>query len=72
MLPRPSKFELILSFVGDILTNLFPPDIPEPVTTFARPALTIFGATFYVSELVVAMVLFYLNWLVRGCFVAKK
>ncbi len=71
-LQRPSMFELILSFVGEILANLFPPDIPEPVTVFARPTPTIFGTTFNVSELVVAMVLFYLNWLVRGCFVAKK
>ena len=33
---------------------------------------TNFGTTFPSFELVAAVVLFYLNWLVRGCFVAKK
>ena len=58
MLRRPSRFELILSFGGDKLDNLFPPDIPDPVAAFARPAPTIFGATFNAFELMETIVRF--------------
>ncbi len=67
----PSKFELILGFVGDRFANLFPPGSPKPFATFLRPVPTIVGAIFALFKLVATM-LFYLNWLVRGCFVAKK
>ena len=56
-LPRlPSKFELTLSFGGDMLAALFFSDIPEPVAAFSRPAPTILGATFNVFELVETIV----------------
>ena len=57
-LRRPSRFELILGFGGDTLTNLFPPDIPELFAAFVRPVPTIFGATITSFELVATMVLF--------------
>ena len=53
---RPSKFELTLSFGGDMLAALFFSDIPEPVAAFSRPAPTILGATFTVFELVETIV----------------
>jgi hypothetical protein len=69
---HPSKFELLLCFVGDRLANLFHPDIPELFAAFLGPVPTIVGAIFTSFKLVGSMVFFYLNWLVRGCFVAKK
>ena len=69
---RPSRFELILGFCGGKLAAPFLLDIPKPVAAFSKPALTIFGATFTAFELVETIVRFYLNWLVCGCFLAKK
>jgi len=61
---RPSKFALILSFVGDRLAALFPRGIPEPFAAFSTLAPTNVRTTFPSFELVTAIVIFYLNWLV--------
>ena len=68
----PLRFALILSFVGDRLAALFPPDIPKPFATFLGPIPTILGAIFTLFKLAETMVLFYSNWMVCGCFLAKK
>jgi hypothetical protein len=67
---HPSRFALILGFGGDRLATLFPPDIPEPFAAFLGPVPTILGAIFTLFKLAETMVLFYLNWLVRGCWFA--
>ena len=60
-LRRPSRFELILSFGGDTLANLFSPDIPKPFAAFLGPVPTVFGATITSFELVATIVLFLLE-----------
>jgi hypothetical protein len=67
---HPSRFALILGFGGDRLAALFPPDIPEPFTTFLGPVLTILGAIFTLFKLAETTVLFLLelagSWMLRG------
>ena len=69
---RPPRFELVLGFSGDKLAFLLPPAIPEPFAAFPEPAPTNVGAKIPSFELVAAMVLLNLYWLVRGCFWEKK
>ena len=68
---RPPRFELVLGFGGDKLAFLLHPAIPEPFAPFPKPAPTNVGAKIPSFELVAAMVLLNLYWLVRGCFMAK-
>jgi hypothetical protein len=64
--------ELILGFRWAELVGFLPPRLPEPIAALGKLSLMILRPIFIVFELVVTMMLFYLNLLGCGCFLSKK